>query len=85
MLDEKKAAAIVKIIELAEEIGWQSLAITSDPETLAPDGVLIGSTDFIEGFKKEMESSINDTTLESLLDVGITGDDDDDDSGKTFH
>ena len=51
-MDEKKAATIIKIIELAEEIGWQALAITSDTVNLSPDGVLIGSTDFIEGFKK---------------------------------
>lgn len=77
---------ILQIVELAEAIGWKTLAIAKHEDGVDVTGLLIGDDDFINGFKAEIERTSVDEIKEAFVEsvVDESGDPEDPDD-TTYH
>ena len=82
----KYEETILKIIELAESVGWKAVAIARNSSEFDITGILIGDDDFISGFKHELENETIDEIKEAFTEESSddkSGSDDPDDT--TYH
>lgn len=80
---------IMKIVELAESVGWKTLAIAQNGTEFDVTGLLVGDDDFINGFKEELENSAIDEIKEAFTEEIITevsdSEDPEDPDDTTYH